>query len=108
MKTIRVAPYVIACRMQLASKMLTYPAKLAFSAYLFFGGKSFLIFPMNDLRAKLANLLACVSQLCQKLITRLLSAPLVQRIGDWLCVLPAIINVVDKSQKVNKAASSDW
>ena len=96
MKTIRVAPYVIACRMQHASKMLTYPAKLAFSAYLFFGGKSFLIFPMNDLRAELANLLACV---------RLLSAPLVQRIGDWLCVLPAIINVVDKSQKVNKAAA---
>ena len=40
-------------------------------------------------------------------ITRLLSAPLVSRIGDWLCVLPAITLVVVKSKKVNKAASSD-
>ena len=103
---------------------------------------------------ELANLLAWVSQLCQKLnlpppeelykptffkywrhfldqnyrqayslvrvwrmqhcshryvrITRLLSAPLVLRIGDWLCILPVITLVVDKSKKVNKAASSDW
>ena len=42
-------------------------------------------------------------------ITGLLSAPLVTvRIGDWLCVLPAITLVVDKSKKLNKAASSDW
>ena len=42
-------------------------------------------------------------------ITGLLSAPLVNlRIGDWLCVLPAITLVVDKSNKVNKAAYSDW
>ena len=42
-------------------------------------------------------------------LTRLLSTPLVNlRIGDWLCILPAIILVVDKSKKVNKAASSDW
>ena len=41
-------------------------------------------------------------------ITGLLSAPLVNvRIGDWLCILPAITLVVDKSKKVNKAASSD-
>ena len=39
-------------------------------------------------------------------ITRLLSAPLVLRIGDWLCILPAITLVVDKSKKVNKTASS--
>ena len=41
-------------------------------------------------------------------ITGLLSAPLVLRIGDWLCILPAITLVVDKSKKVNKAASLDW
>ena len=41
-------------------------------------------------------------------ITGLLSTPLVLRIGDWLCILPAITFVVDKSKKVNKAASSDW
>ena len=41
-------------------------------------------------------------------ITKLLSAPLVLRIGDWLCVLPAIILVVDKSKKVSKAVSSSW
>ena len=36
-------------------------------------------------------------------LTRLLSTPLVNlRIGDWLCILPAIILVVDKSKKVNK------
>ena len=41
-------------------------------------------------------------------ITGLLSTPLVNlRIRDWLCVLPAITLVVDKSRKVNKAASSD-
>ena len=40
-------------------------------------------------------------------ITGLLSSPLVLRIGDWLCVLPAITLVVVKSKKVNKAASSD-
>ena len=41
-------------------------------------------------------------------ITRLLSTPLVNvRIGDWLCILPAITLVVDKSKKVNKAASLD-
>ena len=94
----------------------------------------------NAEACKLANLLACVSQLCQNpnlpipkelyrsmflkhwralfgskfcyhryvRITGLLSAPLVLRIGDWLCILPAITLVVDKSQKVNKAASSDW
>ena len=100
---------------------------------------------------ELANLLACVSQLCQKLnlpppkelfrptffkhsrcflvlnyrqtvwlgyggcsfvcrylrVTGLLSTPLVLRTGDWLCILPAITLVVDKSKKVNKAASSD-
>ena len=100
----------------------------------------------------LANLLARVSQLCQKLnlpppkefyrptffkhwrcfsdqnyrqavwlgyegcsfvcryvrITGLLSIPLVLRFGDWLCILPAITLVVDKSNKLNKAASSDW
>ena len=39
-------------------------------------------------------------------ITRLLRAPLVNvRIRDWLCVLPAITFVVDKSKKLNKAAS---
>ena len=92
---------------------------------------------------ELANLLAHVSQLCQKLnlpppkelyrptvfkhwrhflvlnyrqavwlgyggcsfvhrsvrITRLLSAPLVLRIGDWLCVLPAITLVVWQVQE---------
>ena len=99
---------------------------------------------------ELANLLAHVNQLCQKLnlpppnklyrhwrhfldqnsytrlavwleyggcsfvcrsvrITGLLSAPLVNlRIGDWLCVLPTITLVVDKSKKVNKTASLDW
>ena len=41
-------------------------------------------------------------------ISRLLSTPLDLRIGDWLCVLPAITLVVVKSKKVNKAASSDW
>ena len=41
-------------------------------------------------------------------ITRLLSAPLDLRIGDWLCILPAITLVVVKSKNVNKAASSDW
>ena len=41
-------------------------------------------------------------------ITGLLSAPFILRIGDWLCILPAITLVVDKSKKVNKAASSDW
>ena len=30
------------------------------------------------------------------------------RIGDWLCILPAITLVVDKCQRVNKAASLDW
>ena len=40
-------------------------------------------------------------------ITRLLSTPLDLRIGDWLCILPAITLVVDKSKKVNKAVSSD-
>ena len=41
-------------------------------------------------------------------ITGLLRAPLVNvRIGDWLYVLPAITLVVDKSKKLNKAASSD-
>ena len=40
-------------------------------------------------------------------INRFLSASLVLRIGDWLCVLPAITLLVDKSKKVNKAASSD-
>ena len=41
-------------------------------------------------------------------ITGLLSTPLVNvRIGDWLCVLPAITLVVDKSKKLNKAASLD-
>ena len=38
-------------------------------------------------------------------ITRLLSTALVLRIGDWLCVLPAITLVV---WQVNKAASLDW
>ena len=103
---------------------------------------------------ELANLLAHVSQLCQKLnlsppkelyrptffkhwrcfsdqnytrqavclgyggcsfvcryprITGLLSTPVVNlRIGDWLCILPAITLVVDKCKKVNKAASADW
>ena len=95
---------------------------------------------------KLPNLLAHVSQLCQKLnlpppkahvlqaltilfssklqagslvrvwrmqlcrylrITGLLSATLVLRIGVWLCVLPAITLVVDKSKKLNKIASLD-
>ena len=33
-------------------------------------------------------------------ITGLLSAPLVNvKIGDWLCILPAITLVVDKSKK---------
>ena len=42
-------------------------------------------------------------------ITGLLSTPLVNvRIGDWLCILPAITLVVYKSKKVNNAASSDW
>ena len=41
-------------------------------------------------------------------ITGLLSAPLDLRIGDWLCVLPAITLAVVKSKKVNIAASSDW
>ena len=110
--------------------------------------------PAFDAEAcELANLLACVSQLCQRQpanakgtlqahifqalktlfgskftqagslvrvwrmqlcshryvrITGLLSAPLVNvKIGDWLCVLPAIILVVDKSKKINKAASLD-
>ena len=40
-------------------------------------------------------------------ITGLLSAPLDLRIGDWLCILPAITLVVVKSKKVNKAASLD-
>ena len=40
-------------------------------------------------------------------ITRLLSASLVLRIEDWLCILPAFTLVVDKSKKLNKAASSD-
>ena len=100
---------------------------------------------------ELANLLAHVSRLCQKLnlpppkelyptffkhwrcflvlnyrqvvwlgyggcsfvcrylrITKLLSAPLVLRIGYRLCILPAITLVVDKSKKVNKANSLDW
>ena len=50
-------------------------------------------------------------QLCSHIyvrITGFLSAPLVNlRIGDWLYILPAVILVVDKSKKVNKAASSD-
>ena len=50
----------------------------------------------NAKSAKLASLFACMSQLCQRLI------------GDWLCILPAITLVVDKSQKVNKVAFSDW
>ena len=37
----------------------------------------------------------------------LLSAPLDLRIGDWLCILPAITLVVVQSKKVKKAASSD-
>ena len=41
-------------------------------------------------------------------ITGLLSTHLILRIGDWLCILPAITLVVDKSKKVNKAASLDW
>ena len=42
-------------------------------------------------------------------ITGLLNTPLVNlRIWDWLCILPTITLVVDKSKKVNKAASSDW
>ena len=97
---------------------------------------------------ELANLLAHVSELCQKLnlpllkelyrptffkhwrclsdqnynrqavwlgyggcsfvcrylrITGLLSTPSVLRIGDWLCVLPAITLVVDKSKKVKQS-----
>ena len=43
-----------------------------------------------------------------RITTGLLSAPLDLRIGDWLCVLPAITLVVVNSKKVNKAASSDW
>ena len=39
---------------------------------------------------------------------RVAEHPLVLRIGDWLCVLPAITLVVDKSKKVYKAASLDW
>ena len=106
----------------------------------------------NTEACELANLLVCVSQLCQKLnlpppkelyrptffkhwshflvlnyrqavwlgyggcsfvcrylrITGLLNTPLVLRIGDWLCVLPAITLVVDKSKKVNIATSPDW
>ena len=77
---------------------------------------------------ELANLLACVNQqtepatskgtlhvhilqalkmLCSHRyvrITGLLSTSLILRIGDWLCILPAITLLVDKSQK---AASSD-
>ena len=98
---------------------------------------------LNAEACELANLLAPVSQLCQKLnvlqalqtpvrskfiqagslvrvwrtqlcscryvrITRLLSTPLVLRIGDWLWVLPEITLVVDKSKKINKAVSLDW
>ena len=49
--------------------------------------------PAFDAEAcELANLLAQVSQLCTKL--NLLSTPLVLRIGDWLCVLPASTLVV--------------
>ena len=88
----------------------------------------------NAEACELANILTCVSQLCQKLNlpppkagslvrvwrmqlcshrhlrnTGLLSAPLVNlRMGDWLCVLPAITLVVDKSKKLNEATSSDW
>ena len=48
-------------------------------------------------------------QVCHKFvrITGVAEHPLVFRIGDWLCVLPAITLVVDKSKKLNKAASSD-
>ena len=35
-------------------------------------------------------------------ITRLLSVPLDLRIGDWLCILPAITLVVVKSKKLTK------
>ena len=107
----------------------------------------------NAEACELANLLACVSQLCQKLnlpppkelyrptffkhqrcfsdqnytrqavclgyggcsfvpidmeeLPGLLGTPSVLRIGNWLCVLPAITLVVDKFKKVNKAASLD-
>ena len=90
--------------------------------------------PAFDAEAcELANLLACVSQLCQRLnlpmpkelyrptffkhlhrqavLVRVWRMQLCShryvRIGDWLCVLPAITLVVDKSKKLNKAASSD-
>ena len=46
------------------------------------------------------------SQICKNY--RVAERPLVLRIGDWLCILPAITLVVVKSKKVNKAASSDW
>ena len=42
-------------------------------------------------------------------ITGLLSAPLVLRIGDWLCILPAITLVVEKCKKVKKLPPwTDW
>ena len=49
-------------------------------------------------------------QLCSHRYVRiigLLSTPLDLRIGDWLCILPAITLVVVKPKKVNKAASLD-
>ena len=65
----------------------------------------------SDLNYRQALVRVWRMQLCSHRyvrITRLLSAPLVLRIGDWLCILPAITLVVDKSKKVNKAASSHW
>ena len=55
METIRVAPYVIACNMQHASTVLTYPGscKTCFFHIPVYGGKVSLIFLIIDLRVDL-------------------------------------------------------
>ena len=117
-KTISMAPYVIACSMQHALTVSTYPASC--KTYLFcipvFGGKVFLIFPIIYLQVGLRSVLddtithflvlnyrqvvwlgygGC-SFVCRYVrISGLLIAPLVLRIGHRLCILPAITLVVD-------------
>ena len=71
MLTYTVTPYVVACRMQHALTVLTYPGscKTCFFCIPVFGGKSFLIFQIIYLRVGLrSNLHIGLSDLVNPLI----------------------------------------
>ena len=91
---------------QLCQKLNLPPPKELYRPILFKHWRHFLV--LNYRQAVWLGYEGC-SFVCRYLrITRLLSVPLVLRIGDWLCVLPVITLVVDKFKTVSKAASSDW